>query len=111
MQLGKQISVARERTGGGWTLNRSPFLKEKPVYNIFKSKELFDLYSESVSLIKQLLNKMDLCLKSSTTFFTAFSKIEVFLKAKYWYLNLKRKCSEDSWHGGEDINNVGICIA
>lgn len=65
----------------GWTLNRTPFSKEKPVHNVFKSKELFDLYSESVSLIKQLLNKKDLSFKSSTTLFTALSKIEVFLKA------------------------------
>jgi len=52
---------------------------------------------------------MDLCFKSFTTLFIGFSKIEVFLKAEYWYFKLKRKCSEDSCHCGEDIVQVRIC--
>lgn len=99
----------RELGAWGWTLNRTQFSKEKLVYNFSKSKELFDLYSESVSLIKQLSNKTDLWFKSSTTLFITFSKMEVFLKAECWYLNLKSKCSEDSCHDGEDITSVGIC--
>lgn len=110
-QPGKQITVVHERgiLNRRWSLNRTRFSKENFVYNFFKSKELFDLYSESLSLIKQLVNKADLCLNSSTTLLIAFSKIETSSKAEYWYLNLKRKCS-DLCHGGEDVIYVGICI-
>lgn len=105
-ETGKQISAVPEKNWGGrggWTLHRTQFSKEQLVFSFSKSQELLDLHSESVSLIKQLLSKMDLGFKSSTTLFTVFCKTEVFLKAENWDLNLQRKCPEDSHHGGEDI--------
>lgn len=75
----------------------------------FLIKELFQVNFESVSLIKQLLNKIYLYFTSFIMLFIAFSKIEMALKAEYLYLNLKRKPSEDSCHGGGDIS-VGICV-
>lgn len=65
----------------------------------FLIKELFHVNFESVSLIKQLLNKIYLYFTSFIMLFIAFSKIGMALKAEYLYLNLKRKPSEDSCHG------------
>lgn len=54
---------------------------------------------------------MDLGFKSSTTLSTVFCRAEVFLKAENRDLNQKRKCPEDSHHGGEDIIYGGICTS